>query len=381
MNPTSQLIRCLKRGGLAFLLLTLVAGCTHSQGKQTASDLKFGNSHLAYFQSKPYQRLHVEVDAVEGTEFSTTELRELEALLREWTQKPGGVAVVQSSLIPRTAARGHSADSLARQYLDGPPAPTNESQAAYLYILVYDNRVNRNPMQSPRAASLWPAKNSVPARLAAPENPRMVAFPYPAIIYVDRSWLGGLLPKKYWQRTLLHEAGHILGLVGRESQVERRHCATNWCLMHAHTSENIKSDVVHWLKREKPKPYLCEACATELRQYQTSTDTISTRFEGPVLVRAMPSYHVLALPAFCGLHIGDSVEPEIPRFLEGFRKLNGQQGPWFATLVQEYLDHESLLQSIEAAKTDIDPTVREAARKLERQVRGDDGRAAEEVRE
>jgi hypothetical protein len=94
---------------------------------------------------------------------------------------------------------------------------TNEFPSAYLYILVYDNRINRNPVQSPRAASLWSVRDAVPAKLAAPENPHVVFFPYPAMIYVDRSWLGGLLPRKYWQRTLLHEAGHALGLVGRES--------------------------------------------------------------------------------------------------------------------------------------------------------------------
>src|SRR5688572_19947711 len=140
MNRIGQRIRCLKRVGLALMLLTLVPGCMHSTGKQVA--LKFGDSHLVYFRPEPYRGLHVEVDAVEGTEFTETELRELEMVLRQWTQKPDGVAVVKSSLIPRPAARGHSADSLASRYLDGPPTTTNEPQSAYLYILVYDSRVN-----------------------------------------------------------------------------------------------------------------------------------------------------------------------------------------------------------------------------------------------
>jgi hypothetical protein len=216
-----------------------------------------------------------------------------------------------------------------------------------------------------------PAKNSVSARLAAPENPRVVFFPYPAMIYVDRSWLGGLLPRKYWQRTLLHEAGHVLGLVGRESGVSIRHCPTNWCLMQARVSENIKGDILNWLTRRKPKPDLCEACAAELRQYQTTTDAISTRFAGPVLVKRMPSYHVLALPAFCGLFIGEGVDANIPGFVEEFRRLAGQKGFWFATLVQDNLDRESLLQAIEAAKQDLDPTVRKTAHELDRKVRED----------
>jgi hypothetical protein len=91
MKQTGQLICCLKRVGIAFIFLTMVSGCMHSRGKQAASALKFGDSHLIYFLPEPHRRLYVEVDAVEGTEFSTTELGELEALLREWTQKPGAL--------------------------------------------------------------------------------------------------------------------------------------------------------------------------------------------------------------------------------------------------------------------------------------------------
>jgi hypothetical protein len=80
---------------------------------------------------------------------------------------------------------------------------------------------------------------------------------------------------------------------------------------------------------------------------------------------------VLGLPGFCGLYIGEAVDTNIPRFVEEFRRLEGQKGFWFATLVQDDLDRESLLQAIEAAKQDFDPTVRENAHKLERKVRED----------
>jgi hypothetical protein len=369
MNQPRQLIRWLKQVGFVFLLVMLATGCTALRGKPNAAAFEVGNAHLAYLQSEPHRRLYVEVDAVEGTEFSPAELAELESMLRKWTQKPDGIAVMPSSSIPRSAARGHSAESLTRQYLDGPPAGADDSSCAYLYLLVYDSRINRNPLQSPRAASSVSVRDKVPTKLATPENPHVVFFPYPAMIYVDRSWLGGLLPRKYWERTLLHEAGHILGLVGRESRDRTRHCPTNWCLMQARVSENIKSDIVNWLRQEEPKPYLCEACAAELRQYQTSTETDPARFVGPVLVRKMPSYHVLALPAFCGLFIGEGVDANIPGFIEEFRRLEGQKGFWFATLVQDNLDRESLLQGIEAAKQDFDPTVRKTAHELERKVR------------
>jgi hypothetical protein len=375
MNPTDLLVSRLKRSRFAFLLLLLLVGCVHSETKLAGSPPKWGNSHPAYLRPEPHRQLYVEMDAVEGAEFSDSELRELESVLRQWTRKPEGVEIVRSSSIPRSAARGHSADSLARRYLDGPPTAANNSQPAYFYILVYDNRVHRRPVQSPRAESLWLTRDDGAPKLGALENPHVVQFPYPAMIYADRSWPGGLLPRKYWNRTLIHETGHVLGLVNRESQVENHHCETNWCVMNAHVSENIKSDFLIWLKRGKSMPLLCEACAAELRQNQTSTNTVSTRFIGPVLVRTMPSYHVLALPAFSGLYIGDSVDTETTEFIKRFRKLQGERGPWFAMNVQESVKRESLLQAIAAAKLDIDPTVRWAANELEHEVLRTDGHA------
>jgi hypothetical protein len=189
------------------------------------------------------------------------------------------------------------------------------------------------------------------------------------MIYLDRGWLGGALPQKYWKRALFHEAGHVMGLVGRASQVENRHCATDSCLMYAHASTEVWHDIVNWWHREKPKPLLCEACATELDNYRTATNAISTRFAGPVLVRDMPAYHVLALPGFCGLYIGDSVEWEIPGFLKAFRGLEEHKFNWAASFSKESTDRQSLLRSIEAAKKDFDPLVRHAAGELEREVR------------
>src|SRR6185436_10673055 len=97
--------------------------------------------------------------------------------------------------------------------------------------LVYDNRVNRQVLRSPRAMSESPAAHGVSAKLAMQENPHVIMYPYPAMIYMDRSWLGGLLPRKYWCASLAHETGHVLGLVSRQSQPGNPHCPTNWCLM------------------------------------------------------------------------------------------------------------------------------------------------------
>ena len=217
-----------RRTGIALLLLTVLTGCAHSGRERDPTTLvaAIKNSHLLYLRPDRYRSLYVEIDAVEGTEFSEAELKRFEAFWAEWCDKPEGIRVVSSSVIARSAARGHSANSLARRYLDGPVLATNGAQPAYLYVLVYDNRVNRNPAQSPRGVSQWPVKDPVPRRLAKSENPHVASFPYPAMIYIDRSWLGCLLPKRYWYDTLMHEAGHVMGLVSRESRAGGFHCAT-----------------------------------------------------------------------------------------------------------------------------------------------------------
>jgi hypothetical protein len=360
----------MKRAGLACLLLTLLTGCVHSNRERARAVLHNENSHLLYFQPEPHPSLYVEVDAVEGAEFSETELSALETILRQWSEKPAGVFVVQSSAIPRSAARGHSANSLARRYMDGPTVATNQPPPAYIYVLVYDNRVNRNAVHSPRGASQWPVRDTVPPMLARPEEPHIITSPYRAMIYMDRSWLGGLLPKTYWRQTLIHEAGHVLGLVNREIRTEGHHCPTKWCVMGGRMSEKIRSDMMRWLKREKPKPNLCVPCAAELRQFQRSVDAkITTRFAGPVLVRRMPSYQVLSLPGFCGLYIVDSIDEEVPRFLLEFRKLPGQTEVRLTARASGQQGTESVLQAIAAAKKDVDPAVRAAARLLENRFR------------
>jgi len=143
--------------------------------------------------------------------------------------------------------------------------------------------------------------------------------------------------------------------------------------MEAGTSDDIRRDIMGWLKRAKPRPPFCDACASELRGSRTSGEDTRTSFAGPVLVRRMPSYQVLSLPGFCGLYIVDAVEAEVPEFIAQFRKLPSGKGKgiWDTARVRGNHGRESVLQAIEAAKRDVDPNVCTAARKLERSVRSE----------
>jgi hypothetical protein len=362
----------MKRAGLVIWLLTLLAGCVHSTSIQTALPPEAGSPHLLYLQPEPHRRLYVEIDAVQGGEPSEAELIKLKTFLGEWCKKPDGITLVRSSVITRSAARGQSAVFLARQYMNGPPVLANAAQPAYLYVLFYDNRVNRNPLQSPRATSQWPARDTVPLGLDRPENPHVFYFPYPAMIYVDRSWMGGLLPYKYQCESATHEAGHVLGLVRRNSRIKGHHCSAQRCVMGS-VSQNVKGDIRAWLKREKPTPDFCDGCTAELRQSQASSDRTTLRFIGPVTVRAMPFYQVLALPGACRLYLGESIEAEAPNFIAEWRRqedsASGRENSWLSFKGETGQDLESLLPAIEAAKQDPEGAVRWLALQLEGAVR------------
>ena len=304
-----------------------------------------------------------------GAEPSATELNGLRSCLGQWCDKPEGITIARTSVISRSAGRGHSALSLARHYMDG-PVVEGAGAPAFLYVLFYDNRLNRNAVESPRGKSLRRTRGPVPPQLAKAENPHVMLFPYPAMIYVDRSWMGGLLPHKYRRESLLHEAGHVVGLVRRESNVKDLHCPTDSCCM-ASVSENVKSDIFTWVKSGKPKPELCEDCAAELRHAQASDADPSTRFGGPVLVRTTPFYQVLLLPGACGLYIVDSLQTELPQFVAEWRNRDKdatrREELWVSGKVDTQESHA--LQALEAAKNDPIESVRKMALELERNVR------------
>ena len=182
---------------LLFVAL-LLTGCTTTkkprpaQAFAPAPPASFPNLALPYLLSSPHSRLYVEVDAVEGCEPTETALVQLQEFLSKYCQKPDGVEIMVSDIIPRKAARKTGPRTLARRYLNGPP-DDNASPPAFMYVLYYPG---------------WPG--IVP--------PFAEVAPYPAIYFNTRFSLGIALDE-----ILLHEAGHLLGLVNRTEQIANGH--------------------------------------------------------------------------------------------------------------------------------------------------------------
>jgi hypothetical protein len=269
-------------------------------------------------------------------------------------------------VIPRKAARGYSADSLAAGYLDGPPTQTNSAAPAFLYVLFYDNRVNANVLQSPREASQRPLKDPLPAAMSRRENPHVNFLQYQSMIYFDISYGPDMWePKEFPELCLLHEAGHTLGLVSREGRVKTAHCTNSVCLMQP--TFKMRYYVIPWLKDKRPKAALCADCEAELQQRKGLTATNQMRFVGPVLVRTMPTYSVFSLPGCHALCAGDSIDEHVQAFLKEFRKrfatANGKMEHWFRYDVQF---EEALPTVVQAALEDPSPDIRHLARHMQK---------------
>ncbi len=76
--------------------------------------------HLLYLLPSPHSRLCVELDAVEGCVPKQAALQKLRDFLSAYCNKPDGIEIVRSDVIPIKAARGISPRALARKYINGP---------------------------------------------------------------------------------------------------------------------------------------------------------------------------------------------------------------------------------------------------------------------
>ncbi|HEX5219511.1 MAG TPA: hypothetical protein VFZ59_08075 [Verrucomicrobiae bacterium] len=355
----------------AVALLALLSVATTVPAKSQSEEFAWPNEafnwHLSYLQSNRHPSLYVEVDAVEGAEPTENMLKMLDAFLRKHCDKPGGITIERSSVIPRKAARGYSADSLAAGYLEGPPVQTNRTPPAFLYILFYDSRVNANALQSPRDASQRPLRDPLPVEMSRRQDPHVNFIPeYPAMIYFDAVFVSDLLsPQELPEMTLLHEAGHTLGLVSREGRIKTAHCTNSLCLMQP--TFRLRYFFIPWLKDKRPKAELCDKCDEELGQRRSLTATNRTRFVGPVLVRTTPAYSVFNLPGGFALYSGNLVDQEawafLKQFKERFASSRGKLERWSAYKVESDNDLPAVIQ---AALEDPSPDIRRLARHMQK---------------
>ena len=239
---------------ILMLYCLVLAGCSAPVARKSQANSGFAQTpesqktHLLYLLPSPHSRLYVEVDAVEGCEPKDIALQKLKEFLSAHCDKPDGIEVVRSDVIPKEAARGISPRALARKYINGPDKIT-ASPPAFMYVLFYNYSLCGD---SAVAKAGHPGASTPPARRPEVANPYAEVLPYPTIYFNPRYFLG--MAKK---QTLLHETGHLLGMVSRPTHAREGHCLDSACLMNAHLRP------YRWLLGKSQKQ-LCRQCVAEL---------------------------------------------------------------------------------------------------------------------
>ncbi len=283
------------------LVALLLMGCSTtnkprpSQTSAPAPPTNPPSLALPYLLSSPHSRLYVEVDAVEGCEPTENALLQLQAFLTKYCEKPDGVEIMVSDIIPRQAARKMGPRALARRYLSGPP-DDHAPPPAFMYVLYYPG---------------WPGL--VP--------PFAETAPYPAIYFNTRFSMGIALDE-----IILHEAGHLLGLVNRSEHARAGHCYNSGCGMNNHWGYLRNFSWLPW----RPRSTMCAECGNELAQAVKQSPSPHLRYVGPVLVHSRTDYDVLVLPQRFLLLPGGATESDCQQFAADVRtKAMAADDGWF----------------------------------------------------
>lgn len=304
---------------LAVLSITL-SGCSTARAPRSQSDpdivklAGFWHPELLYILPSPCSRLYVEVDAVEGCQPTDATLNKLREFLATYCQKPDGIEIVRSDVIPEVTARGVPLQALARKFMNGPPQNAAATNTAYLDILYYDPALCDKPAVAERETQTVKTRAH---RKPTIRNPHVDPLPYPPVMFINPRYG----PEYIQAEFLIHEAGHELGLAGRATNAFAFHCLDKDCLMNWTARYRVSRLLLgkHAIKER----LLCPVCIAQLRESARQTPATNLHFVGQVLVRAETNYAVLSLPGRIKIIVGDLTEQDCRDFAAAVRDEKG----------------------------------------------------------
>lgn len=205
---------------LVFLLTALLlSGCGAFRKAAVGPTTQPYRSARLLDPSSP--RLLVEIDYIEGHAPAKRGLMLLQRRLELYLDKPGGVELVIDQELPASAWDGRR-ESMGRIIFKHASPPADGT--AYIYALVAPRYKNFRGM------------SYRPGDIRGVDYPAMALFTeaIPGILWVTRGHQQGSV--------LLHEVGHLVGLVTNDAHRDGGHCTNAWCLMY--DGVDLRSGVV-----------------------------------------------------------------------------------------------------------------------------------------
>lgn len=249
------------------LVVWTVPGCGSKSGKLPT----YMRPELLYLNDKPYGRLYVEVDSVEGVEVPDRLLDDLRVFLAKHCSKPDGIEIVRDKPIPVSEVKDVPMGPASVLYLDG-PGPSSGVQPAYLHLFFYDTKTEFQHVL---------------------KNPHIPEFCPSAIRYNVN--YGRSRQDQVAQFVLKHEAGHVLGLTRSTAHGDGAHCSNSRCLMNA--SPGWRSGFFGLILGIRIERELCADCRDDLELAKSENVDPELEFKGPFLIRRENGYSVASLPS------------------------------------------------------------------------------------
>lgn len=298
--------------GFAVLLAAVcftAPGCkTPSQNDNQWSLNPAWQPYALYAAPAPHSSLYVEINAVEGMEPRKETVEALKAFLETYCDKPGGIEVCVTTVIPRSQARGYFRQELALKYIKGPPSSKDGPKPAFMYILFYDSTLE--PRETPPFTTRTAA--AMPSSLYwQTYNGHVEYLPYPAAAYIHGRTRGGDVDRAI----LLHEVGHLLG----PRPGKKYHCDSRHCVMYPSLALRLRS-IFLW-KNRIYNTNLCDVCRASLLEARTNAAPLNLRFEGPWLTRQEIGYAVWSVPKVALIVPETPPENEIPKLLASVKQV------------------------------------------------------------
>lgn len=235
------------------LLLFLFGGCSliFNETKSPYSNTKkVGASAGHFLRSDTFKKLVVEIDYVAGTKLKPETVDSLTLFLEQLLHKPDGIFISIDEEIPSPKRRVFKAEHLQKIEKKYRKNFTLDSTLT-VYVLVLDGAFKTNDLDG-----------------VAYNNTSIALFG--DVIQKNYGGLGQPSVTTAQSAILMHEFGHLLGLVDKGSPMiqdhleidEGAHCSTEYCLMNS----TIQTSDLNWNLTGGIIPKLDSLCIQDLKE-------------------------------------------------------------------------------------------------------------------